>query len=114
MSLAELLGTKNKKEQEQKVQNLLRAVQMPVIDMVIRYDGVADQVNVMILGGNVAFEVAHRILDLARKEIQRDEVKASIDQQAKQNGGPPLHPDQPAEDNGEPSPELSDPEVVAE
>ncbi len=114
MSLAKLLGTKNKQEQEQKVQKLLRALNMPVIDMMIRYDGIADQVNVTILGGNVSFEVAHRILDLARKEIQQDEIKASIDQQAKQNGEPSQHPDLPAEDTDEPSPELSDPEVAAE
>jgi len=111
--IAELLG-KDKKEWPAKIRALQRALNMPVIDMVIRYDPIPDQITVVIIGGDIAFDVAHHILDLARKNLQRDEIKASIDQQAKQNGGPPLHPDQPAEDNGEPSPESSDPADAAE
>lgn len=114
MNLSDLLGTKNKKEQAEKVGQMIRALNMPVIDMVIRYDGMADQVNVSILGGNLSFEVAHRILDLARKNLQQEEVKASIDQQAKQNGGQPEHPDLPVEDNAEPSPELNAPADAGE
>jgi selenophosphate synthetase-related protein len=110
----ELLGTKNKKEQAEVIKAMQRALQMPVIDMVIRFDAAADQVIISIIGGRVAFDAANHILDLARKEIHRQEVIASIDQQAKQGDAPPPHLDLPAEDNGEPSPELNVPEAVAE
>lgn len=114
LNLAEMLGTKNKKEQAEKVAQLLRIVNMPIIDVVIRFDPIVDQVDVRIIGGNIGFDVAHHILDLTRKHIQQDEVKASIDLRAKQNGGQQQHPDLPVEDSAEPFPELSAPEVAAE
>ena len=114
MNIAEMLGTKNKKEQEEKVAKLIKALNMPVIDVVIRYDPIPDQVGVTVIGGNLGFDVANHILDLVRKDLQRQEIIASIDQQVKQNDGQPEHPDLPPEDSAEPSPELSAPEVAAE
>ncbi len=76
--LYKLLGTRNRKDQELQVEALLKAVQMPTIDVIIRYDHLADRVQVVIVGGNVEFDAVHHILDLARKDVQCDEVQASI------------------------------------
>ncbi len=80
MNMAKMLGTRNKREQEEIVQSLLNAVQMPTIDVIIRYDHLADRVQVMILGGDAEFDVVHHILDLARKDVQRDEVQSAAEQ----------------------------------
>jgi len=114
MNIAEMLGTKNKKEQEEKIAKLIKALNMPVIDVVIRFDPIPDQVGVTVIGGNLGFDVANHILDLVRKDLQKQEITASIDQLVKQNGGQLEHPDLPPEDISEPSPELSDPEAVVE
>ena len=110
----ELLGTPDKKEQIARIEGLQRALNMPVIDVIIRFDPIPDQVGVTVIGGNLGFDVANHILDLVRKDLQRQEIIASIDQQVKQNDGQPEHPDLPPEDSAEPSPELSAPEVAAE
>ncbi len=77
----ELLGTDNKKEQEEKIKELLQIASTPEITLQIRYDGIADQVILNISGGNVSFEILHRILELTSKAIRREEINAVIQQQ---------------------------------
>lgn len=112
--LNELLETKSRKEQEKRVEQLLQAFNSPVIDLVIRFDPRIDGVSVTVIGGDVTFRTIYHMLDSARDIIREREIKASIDQQGMQPDAPPQHPDQPAEDNGEPFPEMNAPEVAAE
>lgn len=74
MKLHEMLETKNKKEQERKVEGLLQALKMPTIDLVLRYDHLADKVEIAIVGGNLDFKAACHILDLAREGFTQKEI----------------------------------------
>lgn len=104
----ELLGTKNRKDQEQRVQQLLNSVNNPVVDVIVRFDPrYQEPIIVEVIGGTITFVQAQRILDGAKEVLRMREVKASIDQQGMPPDELPQHPDQPAEDSAEPSQESS-------
>ncbi len=83
--LYKLLGTRNKREQEEIVQSLLKAVGTPVIDLVIRFNPSSGDTEVIIVGGSIDFDVAYRILDLARQVFQQREVQAQLAQKLADN-----------------------------
>ena len=76
----ELLGTDNKKEQEEKVEALLKIASTPEISLLVRYDGINDQITLNVFGGNVPFDTIHRILELASQAIRREEVNTAVAQ----------------------------------
>ena len=81
MSLTELLGTPNEKEQEEKVKALIQTVSTPVIDLLIRYDASTDRASIHIIGDDVAFDVIHRMLELAGKAMRKEEIQTALTQQ---------------------------------
>ncbi len=81
----ELLGTDNKKEQFERIQELLQIEATPEITLRIRYNGISDQMTLDMSGGDVPFDVIHRMLELAGKAIRREELNAALQQQ-EQNG----------------------------
>ena len=78
----ELLGTDNKKKQEERIKELLLIEATPEITLQIRYNGMADQVILNISGGDVSFDVIHRMLELTSQAIRREELNAAVQQQA--------------------------------
>ena len=76
----ELLGTDNKKKQEERIQELLQIEANPEITLHIRYNGIVDQIMVDIFGGDVSFDVIHRMLELASKAVRREEVNVAAQQ----------------------------------
>ena len=81
MSLTELLGTEDEKEQEERIKELLLIEATPEITLQIRYNGIADQLTMDINGGDVAFDIIHHILELAGKAIRREEVNIAVQRQ---------------------------------
>ncbi len=79
-NIKELLGTDNKKEQEEKVEELIKIAATPEISLLVRYDGINDQVTLNILGGNVSFDTIHRILELTSKAVRKEEVNVAVTQ----------------------------------
>lgn len=66
--LHELLETRNRNEQAEKVAALLKTAQAPVIDLVIRYDGrIKMVVDVLPVGGNIPLNDGLAILEGARQ-----------------------------------------------
>jgi hypothetical protein len=80
-TIKELLGTDNRKEQEAKIEGLLSNASKPVIDLVIRYDHLADQISLTVIGGDIAFDTIHRMLDLTRQAVRQQEVATALSQQ---------------------------------
>jgi hypothetical protein len=80
----ELLGTDNKKEQEERIKDLLQIEATPEITLHIRYDGINDQVVLNLSGGDVSFDAVHRALELASKAIRMEEVNIAMQQQMQQ------------------------------
>jgi len=65
--LSDLLGTRNPKEQAEKVEALINTVQAPVADLVIRFDGrIGQVVQVSVIGPQVVLDDALAILEGAR------------------------------------------------
>lgn len=81
----ELLGTGDKKEQIEKIEELLKIAATPEVSLLIQYNGLEDRIALHILGGDVAFDIIHRMLELAGKAIRREEVNTAVQQQA-ENG----------------------------
>jgi hypothetical protein len=81
----ELLGTDNKKKQLDKIEELLKIVATPEITLLIRYNGLDDQITMNIFGGDVSFDALHRALELTSKALRREEVNSAV-QQAQQEG----------------------------
>jgi hypothetical protein len=77
----ELLGTDNKKEQTEKIEELLKIAANPEITLLIQYNGISDQATINLLGGDAPFDIIHRMLELASKAIRREELNAAIRQQ---------------------------------
>ena len=75
-SLNELLGTKNKKDQARLVQSLVGKFNAPVVDLVLRYDGRMDQLNISLVGPDISIENLYKILDVARDMLKRREFEA--------------------------------------
>ncbi len=78
----ELLGTDNKKKQLERIEELLTIVATPETSMLIRYDGLKDVATMNLLsGGDVPFDVLHRMLELTSTAIRREELNVAIQQQ---------------------------------
>jgi len=75
-TMHELLGTKNKKEQARRVGLMMEQINMPVIDLVIRYDGRTGQMNISVIGPDVQIDNLYRILDGARGMLRERELEA--------------------------------------
>lgn len=78
----ELLGSSSQKKQEERIKELLLIEATPEITLQIRYNGIIDQVILNISGGDVSFDVIHRMLELTSKTIRREELSAAVQQQA--------------------------------
>ena len=70
MTLKELLGTGNRKEQAERVAGLLQVASAPVIDVIVRFDGrVKSVVDVLVVGGSADFQSVYKILEQARQVL---------------------------------------------
>ena len=74
-TLHELLGTKNKKEQTKRVLSLVNQINAPVVDLVLRYDGRTDQLNISLIGPSVSIDSLYKILDGARDMLKQQEFE---------------------------------------
>lgn len=74
----ELLGTTNKKEQEDRIKELLLKEKNPEVILQIQYSGLTDKVMVNMFGGDVPFDVVHRMLHLASKAIRTEEMSMAL------------------------------------
>jgi hypothetical protein len=78
--LDDLLQTRSKRQQVERVEQLMMAVknltQAPVIDVTIRYDGRSDEVNVDLRGGFPGFPALMQILERARQQVIQAEIQA--------------------------------------
>lgn len=112
MDLSKLLGTKNRKRQAERVEQLVNA---PVIDIIIRYDARKENPlqNILALGGDPPLESVLGILDMARDMVLQRMITAANDPQVMQFDEPQQHPDPQGEDNAEPSPEMNAQEGAA-
>ncbi len=77
-TMKELVGTDNKKEQVEFVQQLIERVNSPVIDLVIRFEN--EQINMSIMGGDVSFDVLYRMLDMTRQALHQREIETAVQQ----------------------------------
>lgn len=111
--LNRILGTKNRKQQIEKVQELLNT---PVVDIIIRYDPRKESPvqNVFALGANPPVDSVLKILDMARDLLLQQMITAANDPQVMQFGEPQQHPDPQGEDSAEPSQESNAPVDAAE
>lgn len=85
----ELLGTDNKKEQEARIVKLLQIEATPEITLQIRYNGIYDTIEIHLSGGDVPFDIVHRMLELTSKAMRREELSQLIEAQAQDNGTEP-------------------------
>jgi hypothetical protein len=76
-----LLGTDNKTKQLKKIEELLKIAATPEIGLLIRYNGLDDQITMSIFGGEVTFDILHHMLELTSKAIRREEVNMAAQQQ---------------------------------
>ncbi len=67
----------------EKIEGLLKIADTPEISLLLRYNGIQDQLTMDIYGGDVSFDTLHRILELASKAIRKEEVKVATQQQEK-------------------------------
>lgn len=73
--VAELLGTKDKALQVERIKQVASA---PVVELVVRLDGRTNQVSFSVWGGQLPPAVAYQMLDACRDLIRRDELAAVI------------------------------------
>ena len=85
----DLLGTDSKKNQVERIEELLLKEANPEITLQIRYDGITDDIAVDMFGGNVAFDVIHHMLELTSIAIRRKEMSQIAQEQAQDNGKDP-------------------------
>lgn len=81
----ELLGTDNKKKQLERIEELLQIVATPEISLLIRYNGLNDAITMNLFGGDVPFDVIHRMLELTSTAIRKAELDVAVQEQV-QNG----------------------------
>ena len=82
----------------------MKQINMPVVDLVIRYDGRTGQMNVSVIGPDVQIDNLYRILDGARgmlRERELEAVKASENQQQPGNAPASLFGPIPTEEDSE-------------
>jgi len=74
-TLADVLNTKSKDEQLKAVKSLISMVQMPVIDIVVRYDGRTNNIATSIVGiDSIPGSDVVQILEAATKSIRDQEL----------------------------------------
>lgn len=73
ITIKELLGTEEEKEQVEIIKNLAAA---PIIDLVIRLDGRTGKIAfVQPVGGQLGLDSAYKVLDMAREWLRAVELK---------------------------------------
>lgn len=70
----ELLEAENKKQQVERIKELLLKEANPEITLQIRYNGIADDIEVDLYGGDVPFDVLYRMLELTNRAIRKKEI----------------------------------------
>lgn len=70
----ELLEVENKKQQVERIKELLLKEANPEITLQIRYNGIADDIEVDLYGGDVPFDVLYRMLELTNRAIRKKEI----------------------------------------
>lgn len=87
MKLSDLLQTKNSKEQEQRVAQLLARTQNPVIHLAISFDPLTRQATIQTIGGQVPAELVIDILAAVRDDMvaQVAEVRAKRAEESAEN-----------------------------
>ena len=81
----ELLGTDNKKEQEQRILELLAKEANPEVMLTLQYNQLKDDLAVQLSGGDAPYEVIFRMLELASQVIRQQELVAALKQQESVN-----------------------------
>lgn len=85
--LHDLLNTKNKSQQVERVQQLLNAAGAPVIDLVVRVDTRTQQIGVTVIGiQELDHETAYAILQAAQDNLRKQAI-AALQKQAQPNEG---------------------------
>ena len=79
-TMKELVGTDNKKEQVEYVQQLIKRVNSPVIDLIIRFEN--EQVDISMMGGDVSFDILYKMLDMTRQALHQRELEMAVQQAA--------------------------------
>ena len=95
MKLSELLETKNAKEQEQRVTQLIARVQNPVIHLAVSHDPLSGESALQVIGGGqVPAEVVIQVLAAVRDQLvaQVAEARAAQEASKAQSGADPIGP----------------------
>lgn len=77
-TLAELLDTKDRRKQAERVAKLFS----PVIDIIVRFDGRSGQISMLALGGELSGADARLILNKAQEQLMQEEAQAMAQQEA--------------------------------
>lgn len=94
ITLADVLNTKSKDEQLQRVQSLIKMVQAPIIDIIVRFDARSGQIGTNLVGvENLPAKDIVEILEAAAKSIREQEVNM-LKEKVKENEPDP----EPAEE----------------
>ena len=94
-TLNELFGTKSKKEQAKRAQSLIGQINAPVVDLIIRFDGRTNQLNISLIGPDLKIEDLYKILDGARDMLRERELQAINAKESQEQS------DIPTEENSE-------------
>ena len=78
--IAQLLGTKDKKEQGQRIANLQQALQVQPVDLIVRFDPrVGQVVDMAAIGGQLNAEQIRIVLNAALEALRQLELKAATE-----------------------------------
>jgi len=77
--LEQLLGTNDPAAQAEAVRKMQLALRTPHTVMILRHNPIIDMVDITISGGQMSFDHAFHVLDLARKDL----VKAQVQEEMK-------------------------------
>lgn len=83
-TLEELLGTDNKEEQVEKVQQLQRLVGAVPPVLTIRYSPIADMVDMSVMGMPMNYDLALHILDLAKRDLIKSQLAEEMEAEKKE------------------------------
>lgn len=76
--IAKLLGTKNKKEQVQRVEALQQAVAIQPVDLIVRYDPRVNQVTgITAIGDRLTPDQIRIILQATEELLRKSEIEAA-------------------------------------
>ena len=79
--LHEMLGTKNRTEQEERVEKLITT---PPVAIMVYYDGYSDKVTVVPAPARIPIQYAKHVLQRGLEEVIQREVQALAEQSAEQ------------------------------